>query len=576
MEKFYIIDTVKITQDMNLANEYDTLSFISCFQGIKNKLKPQIFIICKEKTDNFWLKELQNDGTIKKDAKVINTLQDFLSEFSLDINNFGLCVWDENVPATFNAAVTMCGIKNYLPVRKGELFDSLIKSGVKIKYDLRNKFTGEGKIPDSDINSSKSKKCDVYLWMLNQFKDSVSKSIMGYYPDPYPIINGEYTTTFQMNLPNLDYMVANSSFVFDLSPWEDEVPCDDPTQPMGCDYKTLTTILKELYTPDSFKSVAGFVPWHVKYTVHKNKSKHGEVAGEWRYGEILSAYNAYLDADAVGLGDLSNASFYRFIKKNKYKNNKTMRIKNFNKEDKYLLYYMGDYDSAAWFNRTIPVFFGEKNSRGKYPLMWAFNPNLSDRVPQAFNFMFERLTENDYIIPGDSCAGYLNPTLVLSPRKHSDLPSADKAFIEHNKKYYSLYDTDMTGFLLNGDVPLTEGTLDMYLEFSKGGVIQNNINIYPFVYKGMPVVSMCCYYGDPPSTPEWIAEKIEEKIYNKDNIEENFFAVRGVLVHPDVINKAFDILTSKHPDIKICDPYSFFEGVKKLITRTRLEIKKDK
>lgn len=573
MENFYIIDAAKITENMNLADEYDTLALISCFQGLLNKEEPRMFIICKEKTDSFWHDELTAEGIIPPDAKRIESLQDFLDEFSEKIAAFGLCVWDEKVPATFNAAVTICGILHYLPAREGTLLKELQRYGAETVFDLRDKFTGSGKIFDTDIESSGSRKCDVYLWMLNKFKNAVSKTLMGYYPDPFPIISGYYDTTAHMNLPNLDYMVANSCFVFDLSPWADEAPCDDPGQPLGTDYNTLTAILRELYTPDSFKSVAGFVHWHVKYTVHKNKGKHGEVASEWEYGEILSAYNAYLDADAVGLGDLSNASFYRFIKRNNYKNNKTPKIKNFSKNDKYLLYYMGDYDSAAWFNRTIPSFFGEKNSRGKYPLMWAFNPNLSDRVPHAFNYMFDRLTENDYVVPGDSCAGYLNPTLVLSPRKHSDLPPAPKAFTEHNKKYYALYDTDVTGFLLNGNVELTEETLDMYLEFSKGGVIQNHIDIPPFVYKGMPVAAMCNYYGDPSSTPESIAGAIEEKIYKEGNIEENFFAIRGVLVHPDVINKAFDILTEKHPDIKICDPYSFFAGIKKLVKRTKLEKK---
>ena len=47
MENFYIIDAAKITENMNLADEYDTLALISCFQGLLNKEEPRMFIICK-------------------------------------------------------------------------------------------------------------------------------------------------------------------------------------------------------------------------------------------------------------------------------------------------------------------------------------------------------------------------------------------------------------------------------------------------------------------------------------------------------------------------------------------------
>ena len=39
--------------------------------------------------------------------------------------------------------------------------------------------------------------------------------------------------------------------------------------------------------------------------------RHEAVPTEWRYAEILSCYNAYMDADALGLGAMANASFYQ-------------------------------------------------------------------------------------------------------------------------------------------------------------------------------------------------------------------------------------------------------------------------
>ncbi len=32
---------------------------------------------------------------------------------------------------------------------------------------------------------------------------------------------------------------------------------------------------------------------------------------DWRYAEILSCFNAYMDADAIGYSAMANASFYQ-------------------------------------------------------------------------------------------------------------------------------------------------------------------------------------------------------------------------------------------------------------------------
>ena len=55
--------------------------------------------------------------------------------------------------------------------------------------------------------------------------------------------------------------------------------------------------------------VGGFLPWDKKYTnVGPSGGKHDPVLGEWHYAEILSCYNAYMDADALGYSSMANAS----------------------------------------------------------------------------------------------------------------------------------------------------------------------------------------------------------------------------------------------------------------------------
>ena len=47
-------------------------------------------------------------------------------------------------------------------------------------------------------------------------------------------------------LSNHDYFVAHRAFFFDLSPWVDEVPNDDPSQPLGLDRATSLSLLPEV------------------------------------------------------------------------------------------------------------------------------------------------------------------------------------------------------------------------------------------------------------------------------------------------------------------------------------------
>ena len=57
--------------------------------------------------------------------------------------------------------------------------------------------------------------------------------------------------------------------------------------------------------------VGGFVPWAYKYTNHGAAGgSHAPVPSEWEYGKVISAYNGFMDADAIGYGAMANASFF--------------------------------------------------------------------------------------------------------------------------------------------------------------------------------------------------------------------------------------------------------------------------
>lgn len=105
--------------------------------------------------------------------------------------------------------------------------------------------------------------------------------------------------------------------------------------------------------------------------------------------------------------------------------------------------------------RHIPIWYRDPALR-KNPLMWCFNPNLSDRIPMTFHFIYQRFTENDYFASGDSGAGYNNPALLYEPRPYSALPDGSEENIRHNQYYFDKFDLGIVGFIINGKYPVTE------------------------------------------------------------------------------------------------------------------------
>lgn len=76
----------------------------------------------------------------------------------------------------------------------------------------------------------------------------------------------------------------------------------------------------------------------------------------------------------------------------------------------YANFYVGDYDSSAWTYNSFYNLIQDTQFKGKVPLNWAIDPNLSNRLPFVFDEFFNYLTPMDYMTTGDSGAGYVNPT----------------------------------------------------------------------------------------------------------------------------------------------------------------------
>jgi len=553
--------------------KYDTLKCVGALQGLVNREEPRLLIrflggsgpAGPINVDDYWRARMRESWLKDRPVERIETIDPLFSRFTEATK--GVVLWDQDVPATANVASTICGVNGWLPVRAGgELYRRLVERGPKlpVKMSLVGKFNG------SETSSSK---CDAYRWAQREFLDKglCSDTLMAYYIDGYSQEPGKpgfhYPDLANAGLVNADYYIARKAFFFDLSPWDDESPVDDPGQKPGTDCATLRGLLASINKSGDGKgviTVGGFVPWNLKYTnFGPAGSKHEPVPAEWTYAAILSAYNAIMDADALGLVGMANASAYaHFPLKKRYKQNPRPARQPVEPKT-YVLVYMGDYDSAAWLSSAIPGIWDDP-VRGTMPLAWAFNPNLADRAPYVFDYIYRTKTPNDWFIAGDSGAGYLNPNLLIEKRLGSGLPDALDLWKRHNEMYYRRFDYSITGFVINGfhgSMPLR--IQEAYARFSPDGVGMQLGFEKPFVDQTPFVRHVSDIYPDLNDLDKTAAQMAH---FAKPAKPQSLI-YRMILQKPSTLAAVRDRLEAKYPEHQwtFCDPYTFFDLYRRAI-----------
>ena len=355
------------------------------------------------------------DGSSIDPLHSVSSLESLVQTFRSNYN--GVVLYDLHVPATSNVASTAAGCEDLLPIpydpSSGSVYDRLVVHGPRLPVKLRLLHAdGSALFTGSETGSAK---CDAYLWAERRYLDTgrCDPAKLAYYLDPWWLSDPTKAGPDCHGLSNHDYFIARRAFFFDLSPWSDELPQDDPKQPLGVDARTLTAILRSAYVRTHNKRmihVGGFVPWAWKYTLTAG-GRHGDVATEWRYAAILSCFNAYMDADALSLNAMANASVFALMPLQKHYTQEKPAAADLVKADyldakgkvqpyTYVTFYVGDYDSAAWLYRKLPALWSDP-ARGAIPLGWAFNPNLADRFPVGLDWAWRTATPNDHFISGD-------------------------------------------------------------------------------------------------------------------------------------------------------------------------------
>jgi hypothetical protein len=566
------------------ARIWDTMHLLSALQGLVNRESPRLYLFyCSEfgvDTDAFWFDWLRGEnGWLRgADVRTLANLHDVLKQFREALD--GLVVYDPSVPATAIVASTAAGCERLLPVRydagTNSLYTRLTQSlRLPVRLWLVNpdgsaKFTGRDPLPDSPEPSSGSAKVDAHRWAMKRYLRSgqCAPGVGAYYLDAFWLKRPHQGQPDLHTLSNHDYFIARRAFFFDLSPWGDEQPVDDPAQPPGSDRRVLLEVLRALYdrAAGGVVKIGGFTPWPFKYTTHGGAGKHDGVPTEWEFSRLVSQFNGYLEADAASPGSMANASFFqhyplrtRYRQPNPRPTLEQWRARGLVTADGrvakklFVGHYVGDYDSPSWLYKAVPAFFRDP-ARGRVPLGWAFNPNLADRAPQALAYAYRHATTNDFFITGDSGAGYLNPR-SLTVRPDSSLPSGIGMWREHCERWYARWDMTITGFVLDGSGGAsTEAEFGAYGSFSPDG-LGTHFEAGPAFRGGVPT----CPEKDLPDSAEAAARFIADQA-EAGSGKTGFLWARSILKPPQWYAEVSRLLREKHGDllIEVVDPYTFF------------------
>ena len=213
---------------------YDESLAVACLQGIINRDSPQLYVFSKKSTwPKYWFDIMRADGRwlAGRELKELPNLNALIHLAGDRLK--GAVIWDPQVPATVNVATTIAGIHDLI-VLSPELHEK-DAANIPVRFDLRDQFTGK---------KTGRKKNDAYRWAIDQFlaKDLCSTHFLCLYADSF----GTRDKGDIGYILTRDWAIKNRSFVFDLSPWDDEAPADDPAQKLGTDAETYHQLLQHI------------------------------------------------------------------------------------------------------------------------------------------------------------------------------------------------------------------------------------------------------------------------------------------------------------------------------------------
>jgi hypothetical protein len=530
------IYTYTIAQN-GTPQSYDEAMAAACLQGIINRRAPTVYLLSEANSrPAYWMSLFTGSGGWMH-GREVRPLKDLTALRELAGRRLkGAVIWDPDVPASINAATTIAGVEDAVVFSPEYAERYLGPWRLKVLRDLRGMFTGA---------ETGSKKNDAVRWTIREYlaKGKCSAHLFCLYEDAFSTrARGDigYVLT-------RDWAVRNRAFTFDLSPWGDEKPGDDPDQPMGTDLATYKTVLEEMLRQSGGKQMtemAGFFAF-VKYSnMPGHPSRHDPVPTEWETVWLISPYNCYQNTVA---SDCFNQSFHCHaprtpLKQRKPSDDVVLQPKT------YISILMADYDSATPLYDFLPRHWDDP-ARGRLPLCWGINPNLVETYPDIIRHVYATASPNDMFAADASAAGYMNPNRV----RPEHLP----LFVRHNRKFYREADMSMSPMVLDWDQP-TAAVKDAFAKFSPDGFATIVMDLHgtggrlpePHVWKGMPVAELindACNFAGVEETAQIMSRAIAARPADKPA----FYFFRIVWTSPGQVEQTLERLKAMRPELQI-------------------------
>ena len=539
------------------SEKYDTGLAAVTLQGLFNRYSDtKLYITTKdvESTTNV-LNIMSEDGRwLENTERVAKKNLKALLEMSAQYIK-SVIIWDLNVPATVNVATMMAGVEDGIVLTQAQYdkYKGTLPQDVEV-ISLVGKFDG------SETGSAKN---DAYRWAIREYLDRglCSAHYMCSFEDA---ARSRERGELRYILPR-DLAVEHKAFVFDLSPWENEVPRDDQGQRKGLDKETYLMILqsqKDLRSSDELTEICGFFPFW-KYSDSENDetytSRYKPTQVEWEFAYLFTPYGCYWNPVAEYATNVTFHESYP-LQTPLQQNRPTEEIVLDRSEDNvYMLLIMGDYDSTgSLYTKMIKNW--NSAGRGEIPLAWSYNPNMLQQYPDIIEYFYQTATENDYFVSNVGGAGWYNPSRVLE----EDWPTV----AAHHKKYFTMADMsvspDIWDFCALSE--LSEYYVTQYATTGAGTLVSNQlghgtgIKTTPHKADNGSVIDEISNRFDRED-PVKCAEEWAIDIAARSRIgNATFMSCRCVWITPEYLVKCIEALQERLPNrnIIVVDPYSYY------------------
>ncbi len=493
-----------------IDSRYDIRHSAVCVQGVVNRESPKVFLDFTDK-DYFWMNILTQPGGLCEGWRrhTFDDVYEMIEYFADEIK--GVVLYDPDpgsgVISTSLVATTVAGVEDAIAVRKdtsaGSMYNWLVNDssgpGFPVLVDLTGKFTGSGTIWQSSTPSTGSARCDAYIWAKEKYLDTglCNPEVLMYTLDLYGLRSD---ADLETQLSNLDYAVAERAFCFELCPWGDIYPSDDPGQPLGTDRETFKAILHSCNEQTGQMEMIKFCGFYnFLYKDYDQGVHNGQT--EVEFNSLKSEYNCYSEADAPAQTWVSNCSLYgRF--KPAMEERRLVQDAPPSYQDlvdqgyidaagnvvpgNYAMIGLGDYDNVSWTHYWLAGDRYNDPAKANVSCNWGINPDIIDRDYVTLDYLYRHKTDNDFFAAWGSGAGIVHVDRLYGGRGPSNYPDALRIWREHNRNYYRMTDYSITACVWEEE---ELGYFDwlIYMPFSSDGLGSTYNTDHTYLLDTLPV-----------------------------------------------------------------------------------------